>query len=370
VFGPFSAVVEHYQAKQTRENGGSPINCRISYRSSTWYRSGTASNHSGAPLPYSMSSGRVTNTYGVNQTCDAANELGRSTLSDSRWNNLKAGVSNRALAKMIAKAQADASAGLGETLAEWGQAQDMLVKRLTSIWQALRALRRLDPRGVGRALGLSLSPKMKKSVRNGAKSVGDKWLELHLGWEPLINDIYGTCEQLSREFEPITARGSAHAYDRYETVQNLTLSKNTKGAGIYVGHRCQCDTRVINPNQALLASLGLINPVQVAWNSVPYSFVVDWFVDLSGFIGGLDGLAGLDVSRAFHSELLLGTGRYVAFNRLSVNSPWVNSGSINSTGCKMTRSLGLPPYHFVYPTMPKFSWQRSATAIALVLQFL
>lgn len=367
--GPFSATISGYTPKQVNSSG-TIQNCRVRYRTSTWYRSGTRSRHAVAPLPYTMSSGVVYRTAGYNQFCDAANELGRATLTDGRWNNLANLVSNKALAKLVSDAQDEASASLGETLGQWSQSEEMIVARLRQLADLAKGIRRRDPFLVGRALSISPNRKVVKTVKDRSKAFGEVWLEFHFGWVPLIQDIFNACEALSRDPSRKEVEGRASASDYYVTKNFLDLSQQTNSARIQIGRRHSAKVHVVNPNVALAAALGLVNPASVAWDLVPFSFVVDWFVDVGGYIGGLDGLLGCAIEEPYSTELRRGSGVKDVKSRVSVNVPFEQNSWVGSTGVRLTRTLGLPPYHFIFPTFPRFSWQRAATAVSLLLGFL
>jgi len=322
------------------------------------------------PLPYNMAMGIVDRTAGSNQTCDAANEIGYATLVDSRWYNLNKMNSNRALDKFINSAQDQASASLGETLGEWAQSQEMIVRRCRQLTNMVRAVRSGNPNRVARAFSRRIEKGEVRTLKDKAKSFGDKWLEFHLGWTPLVGDIYGACEALSRDPFRKTSRGNSSDIDNYTTNSAFTNSKSTVKVNYYVGRRIQAKVHVVSPNVALAASLGLVNPLSVAWALVPYSFVVDWFFDVSGFISQLDGLLGCEVEDAFHTTLKKGWGDKNSFNRANVNVPWELLASIQSRGVSCIRTTGLPPREFTFPNVPRFSWQRGATAIALLLKYL
>jgi hypothetical protein len=321
-----------------------------------------------------MRCGQVDYTQGKNQTCDAANEVGLSTCSDTgRWNNLNNLVSNRAAAKFVSEAQAVAQASLGETLGEWSQSLSMLTHRLKQLEEAAHYLRRdvgiTGLHRAGRALGLS-KDKIGRNTSERLKTFGDWWLELHLGWAPLMSDIYACMQAFERDPNPRRVQATASARDHYEVVSAFTNSITTTKVDYRVGYCVRADVKVTNPNIALLAQLGLVNPASVAWNLAPYSFVVDWFVNISELIGMYDGLLGCGHYNTSYTTLRNGQGVKENINRLNSLKPWELNTLINSRGTTMTRTLGLPPVHLTYPTSPRFSWQRGATAISLLLQLL
>jgi hypothetical protein len=46
---------------------------------------------------------------------------------------------------------------------------------------------------------------------------------------------------------------------------------------------------------SLLSNLGLINPLSVAWEVVPFSFVIDWFIPVNKWLNSLTADAGLEL---------------------------------------------------------------------------
>jgi hypothetical protein len=366
VYGPLSATVEHFAQKISNDI---PINCRVYRRASTWYRS-TGEKLRNEPLPYSMALGIVDFTAGKNQSCDAASELGYTTLVDSRWNNLNNSVSNRALAKFVSSAQDNASAQLGETLGEWGQSRDMLAARFTQLAGIARSIKRRDWKGLQSWMGKNMTRRERRSLKDSSKSQANLWMEFHLGWEPLIGDIYGALEALKRDPSPRRCRGKASANGNYEIVSTFATSKQTQKVGYGPGCVVQGKVHVVNPNIALLASLGLINPAGIAWALMPYSFVIDWFVNVAEFTQGLDGLLGCETRDPFVTTLRRGLGVKISEVRPNVNTAWELNTQTNSRGLSCNRVRGLPSVHFTYCIPPRFSWQRAATAAALLLKFI
>lgn len=57
--------------------------------------------------------------------------------------------------------------------------------------------------------------------------------------------------------------------------------------------RMKIYAKISNETLANAASIGLLNPAQVAWELVPYSFVVDWFLPVGSFLETLTDTAGL-----------------------------------------------------------------------------
>lgn len=56
--------------------------------------------------------------------------------------------------------------------------------------------------------------------------------------------------------------------------------------------RAAFDIEVINDSLLTLDQCGLINPLSVAWELVPFSFVVDWFLPIGTYINSMSDYAG------------------------------------------------------------------------------
>jgi hypothetical protein len=78
------------------------------------------------------------------------------------------------------------------------------------------------------------------------------------------------------------------------------------------------DFQIENPLTNTLSSLGLTNPLNVAWELVPFSFVVDWFIPIGDFFNGLippQGISNVSGSlttklRIFVDAEVFSEGRY------------------------------------------------------------
>jgi len=51
-----------------------------------------------------------------------------------------------------------------------------------------------------------------------------------------------------------------------------------------------------SPNALLLSQLGLVNPASLAWELVPFSFVVDWFANVGDFLASFTDTVGCTLS--------------------------------------------------------------------------
>lgn len=169
-------------------------------------------------------------------------------------------------------------------------------------WSNAISLTRVEPRGMTLSRWRKLSYEKQvewfhnatvKRLKRSAKNASGLWLELTFGWRPLLVDVQRSMAVLSQEFP--TERVKASAKTSY-------VARDPRGGAIGdvidvalgVTARVSADVEITNPNLLLANQLGVINPAAVAWDLVPFSFVVDWFVPVSRFINSWTADAGLN----------------------------------------------------------------------------
>lgn len=124
------------------------------------------------------------------------------------------------------------------------------------------------------------------------------------------------------------------------------------------------NVRVKNPNLWLANQLGLINPVQMVNEGIMFSFVLDWFSNLSQVISQMTDFVGLEIADPVTSEKSSVT--YDMFNTGDFEDPIANSTRKSTT---LLRTLSIPPARLRL-AYERFSWRRGANAISLLVQFL
>lgn len=195
------------------------------------------------------------------------------------------------------KALSNLSSGdidIGVALGEIRTTAAMISKRLGNVSDAVKALRGGNAQGISDALSVPNTKALRRlAAAPPSKRLADGWLELHYGWGPVINDIYGAITQLRKTLlqgqtigastgEKDPRQGKAHELPKkVSELPNLARRARSHGT-------------VSNWGLRTLAELGLVNPVNVAWQLLPYSFVVDWALPIGEILSGLTATAGLD----------------------------------------------------------------------------
>lgn len=285
---------------------------------------------------------------------------------------------SRAYDKVRAKVRGQ-DASLGVMLTELSQSSSMIGRRLTQVANFGINLYRRDFAAASVSLGLephwkgqrrNLPPRTKKDA---AKEFADNWLEYHFGWEPLIKDIYSAIEVLQGQPTPEWATGSAscHFDWPYDVVSPGYQGSSTEVHERQWGEfRVRMGTRVsvTNPNLLLANKLGLVNPAVIAYETIPFSFIADWFFNVEQFLSSGTDFLGLSQSMAFTTySWRARVQKSTAYNPGTTgNPPSSNTGA--GDGSWMRRDVGLAKPAFTVRPFRIFGWQRNLTAAALVTQ--
>jgi hypothetical protein len=191
------------------------------------------------------------------------------------------------------------------------------------------------------------------------------WLSYRYGWRQLYNDILGLLERV--EDLGVQGKGSRVYTKSYIEVPFSTagLSTLTSYAGVNstITGVAFCKTRldfvIENPQRFLLNQFG-IDPSVVVWELLPWSFVLDWFLNVGNFleaiayVGGLDYLGGTQTVGCKYSEQV----------KITSGTSWTVNGSIKSLGFRFDRQLVNYPVPKLALNPYAISGQFSATRIA------
>lgn len=174
----------------------------------------------------------------------------------------------------------------GETLVEFGETVGLLNSTLSRLIRGFTALR--DGR-LGRAADL-LNHQPKKGVIERlppSKRLAKGYLEYQFGWVPLIGDVYNAIKAFTNG---LTSEGDTVS-KRSGRLYKGALSSEAVEAGV----EARASVRGVVKNQLVrnFNELGLLNPLLMAWNKVPFSFIADWFLPASTVLGAMTASAGL-----------------------------------------------------------------------------
>ncbi len=125
-------------------------------------------------------------------------------------------------------------------------------------------------------------------VRDGSSL----WLEYTYGLKPTLQTVYDTIVELARSQEPLMkVMGRAKAVTRRKLVQNgytFTWAREESNQLLSARYQHVAWYRHSAGTLNLLSRFSSLNPASIAWELMPFSFVVDWFVDVGGYMRNLE----------------------------------------------------------------------------------
>lgn len=197
-------------------------------------------------------------------------------------------------------------ADLGVSLVQYRQADAMIRSRANQLGAFTTSLVRRSPIGVAASLGISIRDvqRIMKTRHGVSRKLSDLWLEFWFGWKPLVSDIFTACEILNRELPWGKLKASRRDVEPY-TIRQVPATESGEGIAwavvrkqVSVGVR----VRVKNPNVRLLQEFGVLNPYLVAWDVIPWSFVLGWFSNVDSYLSSFTDFAGLETSDGYVSK--------------------------------------------------------------------
>jgi hypothetical protein len=177
-------------------------------------------------------------------------------------------------------------AGGWESVAELHKTIDMLrhpfasLTKLTNSFQSKSSLRRGSSKGLGAAGSDILQ-----------FSAGE-WLKYRYGVLPLINDVQAVLNELGRKY--VAQRQSSRASVTLSNTSYTPFSTTVTGWGCSHVEERESQTKVravsldeYRSSMAIEAGLDLSQIPKTAWDLIPYSFVVDWFINVGDFLNAM-----------------------------------------------------------------------------------
>lgn len=182
----------------------------------------------------------------------------------------------------------DQKVNLANALAEAGQTNRMFFDNAKAIADSFRALRRGDTRKAFKALGAQ--------PRQLRGTVANRWLELRYGWLPLLSDLHGSVQELQTAFNrPFYRKVQVRKVAENRLVREGTRLPGNPGVATSSDDSYKTVTKVVayvRGNPPVETRLGFTNPLGVAWELLPYSFVVDWFIPIGNWLNAMDADVG------------------------------------------------------------------------------
>lgn len=209
---------------------------------------------------------------------------------------------------------------------------------------------------------------MKRKLDGG--DISGTWLAMQYGWLPFLSDVY----EASRAFEAFTAPPREKVYKA--SISKRIFEQSSSSPGNYLCNRFRTRSmkisyrlreRLSNPR-----SLGLYDPSSVAWELLPWSFVIDWFIPIGTYLESLAVIPYLNgnwMLTSFNSQLSVGPSLVKPLP--SAYGLCGGPGENSSSEKTVVRTVGNSPLYVPKPVLDLggvYSGKRLLNALALFHQ--
>jgi len=169
---------------------------------------------------------------------------------------------------------------LGVNLGELKELVPMVSDNLLKLAKSFRALKHGDFATAARQLGAS-----KKTTRLKSTDISGRWLELQYGWLPTLSDIH----EGAKAFEALS-NGPRTSIVRASVTKRNRFNGSTSPSH----HQAMVDAKItryimyeMTEELSAPRQLGLTDPLTIAWELLPLSFVVDWSLPIGLYLENL-----------------------------------------------------------------------------------
>lgn len=239
-------------------------------------------------------------------------------------------------------------------LAEWTSTYRLLAKTIKSVASIGR-----------RAASDARSMRTKRPL---SERFSQKWLEYRYGWMPLIYDMEDAVKALSMA-ENKMARGRA-TYSETGSVTEVWTASSTATRSDW--SEVLTFERVHRGWAAaefdIMSSRFGLDPIRTAWELVPFSFVMDWFVQVGDFIEATSPFgAGRTLGSCYSCKTTMRRELYRRMQALdsSASTGHGDSGSQLVQVETLTEYVRVPMGASLPGWNPRLTWQRTVDAAAL-----
>ncbi len=250
----------------------------------------------------------------------------------------------------------------GAAVAEGRQVVDMFASNVSVLGRALLQAKRGNFGSIPKILGME-----RKDILTG-KYPANKFLEYQYGWKPLMSDIHDAQEKAHEVLlqDYVLTGSKSVSAENYSESHHFGEKKTLRSK---ISVRTQIKAKISNPALHGISTWGLLNPVAIAWELVPFSFVIDWFMPVGNTLNaatagcGLTSLGGSTMNK--YIATYTHTGSKLSTREDSVLSP----GYVEGKSWDVDRFIyhEFPHARFYADTTP-FSSPRVANATALLRQ--
>ena len=203
-------------------------------------------------------------------------------------------------------------------------------------------------------------------LKSGIGNFADIWLELNFGWIPLVKDTGAIISLLVDPMPDGAVTASTRVFGQGAGTCHIESHYATRAwTGTWY---VKVGASILSVNKKLFTAdtAGFANPFLVAWQLMPFSFLLDWITNVSQFIRSWTGILGIqlgDVYTTVYGKAKMSGGWYERDSRGTIYA----FAKANSEAFYMDRSLTLPAVKFQSREL-NFGPLKAITSWALLVQ--
>lgn len=209
---------------------------------------------------------------------------------------------NKVLAKLAKRTDADISANLAQDVVQFKQLNNLIGGSAQKIAKAIEQVRQKNFRGAAKAL--SSDSKVQSSMiarTNKRHDAATNWLQMQYGWKILLKEIEDLMRILADSIKDNPPVRRETSYGRSDSgrieMQGPFISGSTRRFPMDISEinsvKIVLKYSLTNKQIAYAQQLGFLNPVNLAWEVIPYSFVADWFIPIGPYLETLSSFQGM-----------------------------------------------------------------------------
>lgn len=226
-----------------------------------------------------------------------------------------------------------------DLMVAWKERQsciDLITSSIGKLVRIARAVKRRDP-NIVRAI-----KRRKSKGWDVARDPASLWLQYHFAIVPTILDIHHAVGVLGYELPPVsfsyTSGGKFNSeyvfYSDWDRKQYCTIYNS-----IYF--KIGGEIASVNPNVQLATMLGFGQPLSVIWEMTPFSWFIDYFVNVGQLVTNLEcRFPGITFKNQYHTLFHKGQGMYME----DYSNPNYKDVYVPGSFVHMKRALGWPSY--------------------------
>lgn len=266
---------------------------------------------------------------------------------------------NKALDEFTTECQQQSD--LMVAMLEYQKTLDMVSGFVGGLVRTARAIKRRDPRIVRQIL-----QKKKLTKRDIATTPSGLWLQYHFGIVPTIHDIH-TAMNIFKDPPKIIIKGRGSSPINFDSSGTSQGIKRVRRASGVVHSNIRAELAGLNSYALLAARFGFDQPLSVIYEMTPFSWFVDYFVNLGDMLKNIQPrFTGLSFTHACHSQ--------VSFANVDGQDMQSNNSDLlmyyQGSSVQMRRLLGIPSYQLTLSSPMSLSTQRVTYITAVLVQLL